>query len=260
MVELNHEEWCQINTIVANIYSCDNLVALRGDFLERIRNLVTYQKAFFDLGDNKGDNHIFFDPIAIGMSDSNLDDYYHHFESLDYAVWALSQNEPIVYRDTDLLPDELRERSLFCNEWLKPMDVFYCGGSSIIESGTLFGSVTFMRNQKTGDFTDHDLEIFRILNDHLCRRFRQIFPNGISYKASNSPENDMMSKYRLTQREYEILQLLNAGMHNSEISARLFISENTTKKHVAHIFEKLNVSNRSQLVRVVCERSNPSVY
>ena len=58
----------------------------------------------------------------------------------------------------------------------------------------------------------------------------------------------------MTQREYEILQLLNIGMHNSEISEKLFISDNTTKKHVAHIFEKLNVSNRSQLVRVVCEK------
>lgn len=252
--ELTHDEWCQINRMIANIYSCDNLVALRGDFLERIRKLVPYQKAFFDLGDSKGDNHIFFDPIAVDMSDANLDSYYHHFESLDYAVWALSQNAPIVYRDTDLLPDELREKSLFCNEWLKPMDVFYCGGSSIVESGTLFGSVTLMRNKKSGDFSDHDLEVCSILNDHLCRRFRQIFPNGISYKASTSPQSDMMTKYRLTQREYEILQLLNIGMHNSEISEKLFISDNTTKKHVAHIFEKLNVSNRSQLVRVVCEK------
>ncbi len=254
MAILTHDEWSQINHMVADIYSCNDLVTLRGDFLEQIRKLVPYQKAFFDLGDNKGDNHIFFDPIAVDMSSANLDDYYHHFESLDYAVWVLSQNKSIVYRDTDLLPNELREKSLFCNEWLKPMDIFYCGGSSIVESGTLFGSVTLMRSEKTGDFSNHDLEVCNILNDHLCRRFRQIFPNGISYKASTSPQSDMITKYRLTQREYEILQLLNLGMHNNEISTKLFISENTTKKHVAHIFEKLNVSSRSQLVRVVCER------
>lgn len=251
---LSHGEWCQINEIITQIYNCKDLATLRGDFLERIEKLVPYQRAFFDLGDSKGDNHIFFDPIAVNMSNSDLDDYYRHFESLDYAVWALSQDTPIVYRDTDLLPDELRERSLFCNEWLKPMDVFYCGGTSIVEDKMLFGSVTLLKSKKSGDFSNRDLQILSILNDHLCRRFKQIYPNGISYKFANSAEDDIMSKYRLTQRECEILQLLNAGMHNNEISARLFISENTTKKHVAHIYEKLNVSSRSQLVRVICEK------
>lgn len=248
---LTHDEWCRINRMIANIYSCSSHETLRGDFLEHIRTLVPYQKAFFDLGDNKGDNHIFFDPIAVDMTDKNLDDYYHHFETLDYAVWVLSQNQSIVYRDTDLLPDELRQKSLFCNEWLTPMNVFYCGGSSIVENGTIFGSVTLMRSRQSGDFSEHDLEICRILNDHLCIHFRQLYPNGISYKASNSSQVDMMTKYRLTQREYEILQLLNSGMHNHEISAKLCISENTTKKHVANIFAKLNVTSRFQLVRVI---------
>ena len=262
MAELTHNEWCKINSIVTNIYSCKNILMLRGDFLEQIRKLVPYQKAFFDLGDNKGNNNVFFDPIAVDMSDTNLDNYYHHFESLDYALWLLSQNSAVVYRDTDLLSDGLREKSLFCNNWLKPMDIFYCGGSSIVENGTLFGSITLMRSKKTGDFSDHDLEICSILNNHLCKCFQQTFPNGISYKLPTIlSENDIMnkysnimSKYRLTQREYEILPMLNTGMHNNEISSKLFISENTTKKHVAHIFEKLKVSSRSQLVRLVYEQ------
>ncbi|HEY8889686.1 MAG TPA: helix-turn-helix transcriptional regulator [Clostridium sp.] len=256
MTVLTHNEWCQINSIITKVYSCKNIITLRGDLLAEIRKLVPYQKAFFDLGDNKGSNNIFFDPIAVDMSDTNLDNYYTHFEPLDYALWVLSQNSAIIYRDTDLIPNGLREKSLFCNEWLKPMDVFYCGGTSIVENGTLFGSITLMRSKNTGDFSDHDLEVCSILNSHLCRCFRQTFPNGISYKSSTLIENDIMNKYRLTQREYEILPMLNAGMHNSEISSKLFISENTTKKHVAHIFEKLNVSSRSQLVRVVCEQKN----
>ena len=58
--------------------------------------------------------------------------------------------------------------------------------------------------------------------------------------------------WSLTQRELEVLQLLTEGATNSEISERLFISPKTTKNHLAAIFQKLDVTNRTQaLVRAV---------
>lgn len=234
------------------IYDTDNQSALRGDFLRGLKELVPYQKAFFDLGDNQGNRHVFFDPVAVGMTDTNLNDYYSHFESLDYAVWALSQDAPLAYRDTDLVSNEFRKNSLFCREWLRPMGVFFCGGTCVAEKGILYGSVTLMRGEELGDFSDREILIFDILNKHLCRRFRQISPRG--NRALLLPQNGLTMKYRLTQREYEIIQLISAGLHNSEISSRLCISDNTTKKHISNIFEKLNVTTRSQLVRIFCEK------
>jgi DNA-binding CsgD family transcriptional regulator len=58
--------------------------------------------------------------------------------------------------------------------------------------------------------------------------------------------------WSLTQRELEVLQLLAEGATNSEISGRLFISPKTTKNHLAAIFQKLDVTNRTHaLVRAV---------
>ena len=57
---------------------------------------------------------------------------------------------------------------------------------------------------------------------------------------------------RLTQRELEVLQLLAEGATNGEISQRLYISPKTTKNHLAAIFQKLDVTNRTHaLVRAV---------
>jgi two-component system NarL family response regulator len=50
----------------------------------------------------------------------------------------------------------------------------------------------------------------------------------------------------LTPRENEILKLLVQGCSNQDISKRLVISETTVKNHLAHIFKKLKVSNRTQ--------------
>ncbi len=49
-----------------------------------------------------------------------------------------------------------------------------------------------------------------------------------------------------TEREQEVLHLLLLGLNNKEISDKLFISNHTTKAHVASIYKKLGVTNRVQ--------------
>ena len=52
----------------------------------------------------------------------------------------------------------------------------------------------------------------------------------------------------LSEREVEVLQCMVDGMTTQQISGKLFISDNTVKTHVRHIFEKLEVSNRAEAV------------
>ncbi len=49
-----------------------------------------------------------------------------------------------------------------------------------------------------------------------------------------------------TERERDVLFLLLLGLNNKEISDKLFISNHTTKAHVASIYKKLGVVNRVQ--------------
>jgi DNA-binding NarL/FixJ family response regulator len=50
----------------------------------------------------------------------------------------------------------------------------------------------------------------------------------------------------LTQRETEILALVSIGSSNGEIADKLFISPNTVKTHLYHVFQKIRVPNRFQ--------------
>lgn len=53
---------------------------------------------------------------------------------------------------------------------------------------------------------------------------------------------------RLTQREIEVLKLVDTGASNKEIARALFVSEATVKSHLVHIFTKLGVDSRVKAV------------
>ena len=55
---------------------------------------------------------------------------------------------------------------------------------------------------------------------------------------------------KLTRREKEVLKLMAKGLRNKTIAKKLVITERTVKVHVGHIFNKLNVSNRTEAVAV----------
>ena len=50
----------------------------------------------------------------------------------------------------------------------------------------------------------------------------------------------------LSEREFEVLQLVAAGRPNREIAEELFVTLDTVKKHVTHLLGKLGVTNRTQ--------------
>lgn len=53
----------------------------------------------------------------------------------------------------------------------------------------------------------------------------------------------------LTPTEHGVVRLLNEGLANKDIAARLFISPRTVQTHLTHIYSKLNLSSRVQVVQ-----------
>ena len=66
---------------------------------------------------------------------------------------------------------------------------------------------------------------------------------ALSQQAANGPDQGALS-----DRELEVLQSMARGSANKQIASDLSITESTVKTHVANIFQKLDVSHRTEAV------------
>jgi DNA-binding NarL/FixJ family response regulator len=82
-----------------------------------------------------------------------------------------------------------------------------------------------------------DPEIARIL-------LNQVQPVANPEMMSYLPE---AASHNLTDREYEILQLIVDGCSNSDIAERLFLTVGTIKSHIRNVMNKLSVNDRTQM-------------
>jgi DNA-binding NarL/FixJ family response regulator len=68
-----------------------------------------------------------------------------------------------------------------------------------------------------------------------------------------TPNERAQSSLGITERERQVLQLLADGCSNKQIAARLGLSPNTVKTHVARLFEKLRVARRTEAILLARE-------
>ncbi len=90
------------------------------------------------------------------------------------------------------------------------------------------------------------LESIRELAEGGAPMSSQIARKVVAVFQEKNPSSGLLDN--LSNREHEILELLAKGMLYKEISTRLGIAQETVRKHVYHIYEKLHVNNRVEAV------------
>ena len=75
----------------------------------------------------------------------------------------------------------------------------------------------------------------------------------VSREQSAIAENALTT---LTDRERQIMRLVSEGLSNKEIGRRLSITDGTIKVHLHHIFQKLEITNRTVLAALAIAQSD----
>jgi DNA-binding NarL/FixJ family response regulator len=73
-----------------------------------------------------------------------------------------------------------------------------------------------------------------------------VFPRAVRQAAAQTTE--LLG--RLTGRERDVLRLLADGLMNAQIADRLKVQESTVKFHIQTLFQKLDVTNRTEAAQI----------
>lgn len=76
----------------------------------------------------------------------------------------------------------------------------------------------------------------------------EFLPSEIGTKLAGALQKEHIASQHLTPRETEILALVEKGMTNEEISARLVLTVGTVRVHISNLLRKFHLRNRIQLV------------
>jgi len=69
--------------------------------------------------------------------------------------------------------------------------------------------------------------------------------------AVNGPferDDEALKQLGISKREFEVLELMAAGLSNQDIADRLFVSTSTVKTHVSNVLAKLGASRRTEAI------------
>ncbi len=94
------------------------------------------------------------------------------------------------------------------------------------------------------------IQQLKLINAQLQKKKKTVMsPSQV--KINEKTCSSLLTKYDLTPREQDVLNLICEGKTNDEIARSLFISKNTVKSHIRHIYEKLDVKNRSEIFKKI---------
>lgn len=360
--DLGNKELIYLNQILAELHDDDNYKRSFNVFLDKLKDLVVFEKGDIYFYKKDRNKVVFQDFIFVDWGEEDLKSYINEYCGIDDVLPIISNELPMMFRSSDVFILDERKKTRYYNELLNPagMDHSIEGNLYIGEDGYI-GGIGIHRPEKYQDFTEKDLEILKISRPHLASVARKYYTEQLNENEQfydlpllssiqemgiciwdynfklldyNLEQNEFIApahipqlmralitmcksirenlsdtnhihtseettarsrinigevtylaevtltpdasgnkkfvaavydysslfsnilkeikdRYKLTDREYHILQCVIKGMSNVEISKKLFISVPTVKKHLSNVYNKMGIEGKHQILGTI---------
>ncbi|MEA4973788.1 MAG: helix-turn-helix transcriptional regulator [Candidatus Metalachnospira sp.] len=248
MKTIETNDWVVVNSIIYKIYAVEDGYKMREGFLEDMKMVLDFDSADFYVASGDEEKKL----INPAMYNCN-EDLSELYEKSNRDIDNVFKGKSIVFRGTDIEPEEKAVNSKFYNNVCRPNNWHYTLHIVLSFNKELMGMLTFYRTVGKGNFDYDDIFLMDMLKNHLSLRLSWDRDNyDITHeKLTVSKASD---KFALTKQEHMILKMLMEGMDNNAICDSLSISVNTLKKHILNIYRKLGIKNRVQMFKMIKEK------
>ncbi|MBI6193575.1 helix-turn-helix transcriptional regulator [Providencia rettgeri] len=158
-------------------------------------------------------------------------------------VLTLKELAPKGFYHTDYYLNFYRKTG-WCDEAGLLLDI-----STDRQLGIFFGNED--RPFFSGKYTQAPLkDAFDIIRS-MVKLHKDVSPSSVS---NHHQHTDMQTRFGLTPRECEVVELILAGKGSPQIAQMLFISLGTVKNHRKNIYQKLNINSQVELFNLLMNR------
>lgn len=170
--KLFDRDWRFITDSLYYLYGTSTLAEFEKETLERLRMVIPADHYMFTIiKEHLNAPTTFSDVICIGEPARYLDEFLSGKYDFDpyFKFWSSFQNTK-VFRDTDMMPDSYRVTTPLYKEIYIKQGIHYAMRISIVFEGRALGNISMFRKKGQSDFSDHDIEIARVLAPHLTQK------------------------------------------------------------------------------------------
>lgn len=197
----------------------------------------------------------FTDRVSINMADANLGNYEKHFQFCDPITPTLQRRKTATCV-SEIIDRTRFERTEFFNDFLSRDGLHhginfyaYAGGHSI-------GDLRIWRGRHKEDFSRRDVQMLDAIGVSFTQALLNCRLAGMPVERCDDVDvlariERAASKAALTPRQKEIVAAMLFGSSDRTIADELCIALPTVRTHVQMIYQKLGVSSRAQLSRLL---------
>lgn len=244
---LKNNDWIILNSITYKIHSVENMDEMRQVLIHQLGFLIDFDSASFYLASAENANELEC-PVGVNYSEKDMNEYITHFKDMDYSEGLMFTGKNIAYRESDIVPEELRRNSEYYKAVYDVQGWHYSLHLNICYQEKFLGVLSFFRKKGAEDFVYDDIFVLDMIKDHLAYRLQE---EQNRMKDKKHSVEECVEKYLLSGKEAQVLQELIHDASAEEIADRLDISVSTLRKHCNHIYKKMGISQRIQLYDMV---------
>ena len=253
-LSLSVADWMTIVQLIYRLNCIDDFMQYQPKILEIINMMIPFHAGVFNLANQQQDKVIPGNAYGYNLNEKDLHDLTDNgLNKNAFLKSLLLDPSGVVSRGPDL--SQFKETSgNFESTQLIPKDEQHALSMVLNYKDELLGYIILFRNDQEKPFNTRDICILGNLKNHIAL---QLFKLSNTHVDMNNFDNvrflleKKLNHYGLSKRELEILALIRSGKSDSEICEQLCVTTSTFKKHLNHIYEKMKVSNRVMLIKLI---------
>lgn len=249
--DLSTRDW---NLLVDSIYllnTLDDLALFRKKCLSCLSTMIPCRQATFFQLDYTSEQTVATAVEVHGQEASHLDVFLEKYLEDVFFGGLFLKTHAWAARDSDLYTEEERMGSPVYRDIYEPEGIYHALRIRLLHKECNIGDISMFNARSQADFSDRDVQIGSLMAPHLSLKLASFLARdheGRTKGEAHLPEKTA-DAYGLTIRERQVLELVMSGEPEKEIASRLYISLATVKKHIYNIYTKMDVSNRTQLLK-----------